>query len=143
MADKTITQLDAITTVSETHELAIWNGTTTKKITRSDFMRNTTVAAGSVTGAVSVDLSTGHHFTFTLGGDVDVTLTNPNDGVRYVFVVTNGANYNVNSIVVTGGVMYLEGGALPNVGNTATDIFEAICIGSDLYLYSHQNFSTV
>lgn len=143
MADKTITQLDAATTVTETDELAIWTGSTTKKITRSNFMRNTTVAAGSVSGAVSVDLSTGHHFTFTLGGNVDVTLTNPTDGERYVFVVTNGANYSVDSIVVTGGTMYLEGEALPNVGNAATDIFEAFCVGADLYLYSHKNFGTV
>ena len=143
MADKTITQLDAATTVTETDELAIWTGSTTKKITRSNFMRNTTVNAGSVSGAVSVDLSTGHHFTFTLGGNVDVTLSNPTDGERYVFIVTNGANYNVDSIVVTGGTMYLEGEALPNVGNTATDIFEAICVGTDIYLYSFKNFGTV
>ncbi len=143
MADKTITQLDAITTVSETHELAIWNGTTTKKITRSNFMRNTTVAAGSVTGAVSVDLSTGHHFTFTLGGNVDVTLSNPTDGERYVFIVTNGANYNVDSIVVTGGTMYLEGGALPNVGNTATDTLERSSAASDGYKVKCKNFGTV
>ncbi len=130
MADKKITQLDAATTVTETDELAIWTGSTTKKITRSNFMRNTTVAAGSVSGAISVDLRAGHHLTFTLGGNVDVTLTNPTDGERYVFIVTNGANYNVDSIVVTGGTMYLEGEALPNVSNSATDIFEAVCVGS-------------
>ena len=143
MADKTITQLDAITSVSETHELAIWNGTTTKKITRSNFMRNVTIAAGGISGAVDVDLGIGHHFTFTLNGDVDVTLNNPLDGERYVFIVTNGGNHNVNSIVVTAGVMYLEGGSLPNVTNSGTDIFEAVCIGSDLYLYQHKNFGTV
>lgn len=143
MADKTITQLDAATTVSETDELAIWTGSTTKKITRSNLMRNTTVAAGSVSGAISVDLSTGHHFTFTLAGNVDVTLTNPTDGERYAFIVTNGANYLVDSIVVTGGTMYLEDGSVPNVTPNKTDIFEAICVGTDLYLYSPKNFDTV
>jgi hypothetical protein len=143
MADKTITQLDAITAVSESHELAIWNGTTTKKITRSNFMRNVTIAAGGISGAVDVDLGIGHHFTFTLNGDVDVTLINPLDGERYVFIVTNGGNHNVNSIVVTGGVVYLENGNLPNVTSNKTDIFEAFCVGSDIYLYSIKRFETV
>ena len=144
MADYLISELPETTSTTAGQVYAVRKDGTTYHITQRNLERHEVVIGGNVSGTLSVDLSVGKTFEFTLTGDVDVTLNNGLDGERYIFVVTNSGSNNVNSITLgTGGNVYCEGGTLPNVTNNGTDIFEGNFIGNDLYLYAHQNFDVV
>ena len=144
MADYLITDLPETTTTTADQAYATRKAGTTYYITQRNIERHEVVNAGNVSGAVSVDLSAGKTFEFTLTGDIDVTLNNGLDGERYIFLVTNSGSNNVSSMTLgTGGNVYAEGGSLPNVTNNGTDIFEGHFIGNDLYLYAHTNFGVV
>jgi len=139
MADKKISELVELSTPVQSDVVPIVDSATTKKITLKNLVRTPVVAAGNVTGSLTVDLSTGNVFTFTLVGNVDVTLENALDGEKFYFIVTNDGSHNVDSITVTGGTFYGVGSTVPNVTNNGTDVFEAICVGSDIYMWSHKN----
>ena len=139
MADKKISELVELSTPVQSDVVPIVDSATTKKITLKNLVRTPVVAGGNVTGSLSVDLSLGNVFTFTLIGDVDVTLENALDGERFYFIVTNAGSHNVDSIAVTGGTFYGVGSTVPNVTNNGTDVFEAICVGNDIYMWTHKN----
>lgn len=139
MADKKISELVELSTPVQSDVVPIVDSATTKKITLKNLVRTPVVAAGNVTGSLTVDLSTGNVFTFTLVGNVDVTLQNALDGEKFYFIVTNADSHNVDSIVVTGGTFYGVGSTVPNVTNNGIDVFEAICVGSDIYMWTHKN----
>lgn len=139
MADKKISELVELSTPVQSDVVPIVDSATTKKITLKNLVRTPVVAAGNVTGSLTVDLSTGNVFTFTLVGNVDVTLENALDGEKFYFIVTNADSHNVDSIAVTDGTFYGVGSTVPNVTNNGTDVFEAICVGSDIYMWTHKN----
>jgi len=139
MADKKISELVELSTPVQSDVVPIVDSATTKKITLKNLVRTPVVAAGNVTGSLTVDLSTGNVFTFTLVGNVDVTLQNALDGEKFYFIVTNADSHNVDSIAVTGGTFYGVGYTVPNVTTNGIDVFEAICVGSDIYMWTHKN----
>jgi len=139
MADKKISELVELSTPVQSDVVPIVDSATTKKITLKNLVRKPVIAGGNVTGSLTVDLSTGNVFTFTLVGNVDVTLENALDGEKFYFVVTNSGSHNVDSITVTGGTFYGVGSTVPNVTNNGIDVFEAVCIGSDIYMWTHKN----
>jgi hypothetical protein len=138
MADKKISELTELTTPVQSDVVPIVDSATTKKITLKNLVRKPVIAGGDISGTVTVDLSVGNMFAFTLVGNVDVTIENALDGEKFYFVVTNGGNYDVQNFTVTGGNFYGEGASFPNVTHNHTDVFEAICVGSDVYMWSHK-----
>lgn len=139
MADKKISELVELTTPVITDVVPVVDSATTKKITLKNLIRRPSVFGGIVSGAVTIDLSIGNTFVFTLGGDVDVTLENAKDGEKFYFVVENGNNFNVNSFAITGGSIISTPTNPPHVTHNSTDIFEAICVGNDLFMWTHKN----
>jgi hypothetical protein len=139
MADKKISELVELSTPVQSDVVPIVDSATTKKITLKNLVRKPVIAGGDISGTVTVDLSVGNMFAFTLVGNVDVTIENALDGEKFYFIVTNSGSNNVDSIAVTGGTFYGVGSTVPNVTNNGIDVFEAICVGSDIYMWSHKN----
>lgn len=142
--DKKISELTQLTARTEQDVIAIVNGSTTKKITVEDFIREPVINAGNVSGSLSVDLSQGRWFIFTLTGNVSVTLSNEKEGEEFVFWVYSNGNYAVNSMTLTsGGNIYAQGGTLPNPANNAWNFYRGFVINGGLVLTELDNFSAI
>ena len=142
--DKKISQLTQLTARTEQDVIAIVNGGSTKKISVEDFIREPVINAGEVSGSLSVDLSQGRWFIFTLTGDVSVELSNEKEGEEFVFWVYSNGNYAVNDMVLTsGGNVYSVGGTLPNPANNAWNFYRGFVINGGLVLTEIDNFSAV
>ena len=142
--DKKISQLTQLTARTEQDVIAIVNDETTKKISVEDFIREPVINVGEVSGSLSVDLSQGRWFIFTLIGDVSVILSNEKEGETFLFWVYSNGNYAVNSMTLTsGGNVYSVGGVLPNPANNAWNLYQAYIINGGLILTEIDNFSAV
>lgn len=99
------------------------------------------VADGNSGTTKTLDLSQGNEHFLTLTGNVTLTVTNPVDGGRYVFVLATGAG----SFTVTWpGTFKWSGGSAPTITVTAskTDVCTAIYVASVTTYYAacNQNF---
>lgn len=142
--DKKISELTQLTARTESDVIAIVNSGVTKKITVEDFIREPVIDGGSISGAQSVDLSTGHWFKFVLIGDVSVTLTNEKEGEEYLFWVYSNGNYSVNSMVLaSGGNVYCQNGSLPNPSNNKWNFYRGFVINGGMILTELNNFSAI
>lgn len=117
--------------------------TTTYKTTRENFIKNETINAGNVSGTTNVDLSLYQHYIFTLVGNVSVNLTNPIEGMTYIFWVYANGSYSVNSMTIDTGNVYSVGGSLPNPSNNAWNLYQGISINGDFVLTEIGNFSAI
>lgn len=139
-----IGSLPTITNRGQADYLQISQSGTGKKITVEDFMAEPVINAGDVSGALTVDLSQGHWYTFTLIGDVSVTLQNEQPGARYLFWVYSNGNYAVNAMALaSGGNIYSKGGSLPNPANNAWNLYEGLVINGGMVLTELDNFSAI
>jgi len=142
--DKKISELTELTARTEQDVIAIVNGGTTKKISVENFTREPVINAGNVSGSISVDLSQGKWFIFSLTGNVSVTLSNEKEGEEFVFWVYSNGNYAVTDMVLTsGGNVYCQGGTLPNPANNAWNFYRAFIINGGLVLTELDNFSAI
>ena len=142
--DKKISQLTQLTARTEQDVIAIVNGGSTKKISVEDFIREPVINAGNVSGSLSVDLSQGRWFIFTLTGDVSVELSNEKEGEEFVFWVYSNGSYAVTSMTLTsGGNVYSVGGNLPNPNNNSWNLYRGFVINGGLVLTEIGNFSAV
>jgi hypothetical protein len=142
--DKKISELTQLTARTESDVIAIVNGGSTKKISVEDFIREPVINAGNVSGALSVDLSLGHWFIFTLTGNVSVTLSNEKEGEEFVFWIYSNGNYSVNSMTLTsGGNIYCQSGSLPNPANNKWNFYRGFVLNGGLVLTELDNFSAI
>ena len=142
--DKKISQLTQLTARTEQDVIAIVNDETTKKISVEDFIREPVINVGEVSGSLSVDLSQGRWFIFTLIGDVSVILSNEKEGETFLFWVYSNGNYAVNDMVLTsGGNVYSQGGTLPNPANNAWNFYQGYVINGGMVLTELDNFSAI
>lgn len=142
--DKKISQLTQLTARTESDVIAIVNGGSTKKISVEDFIREPVINAGNVSGGISVDLSLGRWFIFTLTGDVSVSLSNEKEGEEFLFWVYSNGNYSINSMTLTsGGNIYCKGGTLPNPANNAWNLYRGFVINGGLILTELDNFAAI
>jgi hypothetical protein len=142
--DKKISQLTQLTARTESDVIAIVNGGSTKKISVEDFIREPVINAGNVSGGISVDLSLGRWFIFTLTGDVSVSLSNEKEGEEFLFWVYSNGNYSINSMTLTsGGNIYCKGGTLPNPANNAWNLYRGFVINGGLVLTELDNFAAI
>jgi len=139
-----ITSLPLVTSRSQGDYLSISQSGLTNKITVEDFMAEPVINAGNVSGTITVDLSNGHWYIFTLTGNVSVTLENEQAGARYLFWVYSNGNYSVNAMsLASGGDIYSQGGSLPNPANNAWNLYEGIVINGGMVLTELDNFSAI
>lgn len=139
-----ISSLPTVTSRSQDDYLSISQSGLGKKITVEDFMAEPVVNAGNVSGTITVDLSNGHWYIFTLTGNVSVTLENEQAGARYLFWVYSNGNYAVNAMsLASGGNIYSQGGSLPNPANNAWNLYEGIVINGGMVLTELDNFSAI
>ena len=144
MADLKISQLTQLTARTEQDVVAIVNGGSTKKITVEDFIREPVVDAGSVSGALSVDLSQARWFIFNLIGNVQVTLSNEKEGETFLFWVYSTGNNTIDSMVLaSGGDVYSVGGTLPNPANNAWNLYQGYVVNGGMVLTEIDNFAAV
>ena len=142
--DKKISQLTQLTARTEQDVIAIVNGGTTKKISVEDFIREPVIDAGSVSGGISIDLSLGHWFIFTLTGNISLSLSNEKEGEEFLFWVYSNGNYSINSMTLTsGGNIYCKGGTLPNPANNAWNLYRGFVINGGMVLTELDNFSAI
>ena len=142
--DKKISQLTQLTARTESDVIAIVNGGSTKKISVEDFIREPVINAGNVSVGISVDLSLGRWFIFTLTGDVSVSLSNEKEGEEFLFWVYSNGNYSINSMTLTsGGNIYCKGGTLPNPANNAWNLYRGFVINGGLILTELDNFAAI
>jgi len=139
-----ITSLPTATSRSQGDYVSISQSGLSKKITVEDFMAEPVINAGNVSGTITVDLSGGHWYIFTLTGNVSVTLENEQAGARYLFWVYSNGNYSVNAMsLASGGNIYCKGGSLPNPANNAWNLYEGIVINGGMVLTELDNFSAI
>ena len=144
MADKKISELTQLTARTELDVVAIVNGGTTKKISVEDLIREPVLDGGDVSGALSVDLSTGRWFKFNLIGNVQVTLSNEKEGEVFLFWVYSTGNNTIDSMVLSsGGNVYSVGGTLPNPANNAWNLYQGYVVDDGLVLTEIDNFAVV
>lgn len=143
MSDVKISQLTQLSARTESDVIPIVNSGVTKKITVEDFTREPVYNAGNVSGSITVDLSLGKWFIFTLTGNVDVTLTNEKEGETFLFWVYANGNFSVTNITLSGGDIYSVGGNLPNPANNAWNLYQAYVINGGIVLTEIGNFSIV
>ena len=142
--DKKISELTQLTARTEQDVIAIVNSSTTKKISVEDFIREPVINAGNVSGSLSVDLSQGRWFIFTLTGNVAVTMSNEKEGEEFVFWVYSNGNYAVTDMTLSsGGNVYSVGGNLPNPANNAWNLYRGFVINGGLVLTEISNFSAI
>jgi len=142
--DKKISQLTQLTARTEQDVIAIVNGGSTKKISVEDFIREPLTDAGSVSGSVSIDLSLGHWFIFTLTGNISLSLSNEKEGEEFLFWVYSNGNYSINSMTLTsGGNIYCRGGSLPNPANNSWNLYRAFVINGGMVLTELDNLSSI
>jgi len=142
--DKKISQLTQLTARTEQDVIAIVNGGSTKKISVEDFIREPLTDAGSVSGSVSIDLSLGHWFIFTLTGNISLSLSNEKEGEEFLFWVYSNGNYSINSMTLTsGGNIYCKGGTLPNPANNAWNLYRGFVVNGGMVLTELDNFSSI
>jgi hypothetical protein len=142
--DKKISQLTQLTARTERDVIAIVNGGSTKKISVEDFIREPLTDAGSVSGSVSIDLSLGHWFIFTLTGNISLSLSNEKEGEEFLFWVYSNGNYSINSMTLTsGGNIYCKGGTLPNPANNAWNLYRGFVVNGGMVLTELDNFSAI
>jgi hypothetical protein len=142
--DKKISDLTQLTARTEGDVIAIVNSGTTKKITVEDFIREPVINAGNVSGSLSVDLSIGKWFIFTLTGNVTVTLSNEKEGEEFVFWVYSNGNFAVTDMILSsGGNVYSVGGNLPNPTNNKWNFYRGFVINGGLVLTEIGNFSAI
>ena len=142
--DKKISQLTQLTARTESDVIAIVNGGSTKKISVEDFIREPLTDAGSVSGSVSIDLSLGHWFIFTLTGNISLSLSNEKEGEEFLFWVYSNGNYSINSMTLTsGGNIYCKGGTLPNPANNAWNLYRGFVVNGGMVLTELDNFSAI
>lgn len=143
MSDVKISQLTQLSARTESDVIPIVNSGVTKKITVEDFTREPVYNAGNVSGSITVDLSLGKWFIFTLTGNVSVTLTNEKEGETFLFWVYANGNFSVTNITLSGGDVYSVGGNLPNPANNAWNLYQAYVINGGIVLTEIGNFSIV
>ena len=142
--DKKISELTQLTARTQSDIVAIVNDSTTKKISVDDFIREPVINAGNVSGSLSVDLSQGKWFIFSLTGDVSVTLSNEKEGQEFIFWVYSNGNYAVTNMTLSsGGDVYSKGGVLPNPANNAWNLYRAFVLNGGLVLTELDNFSAI
>jgi hypothetical protein len=142
--DKKISQLTQLTARTESDVIPIVNGGSTKKITVEDFIREPVINAGNVSGNISVNLSLGKWYIFTLTGNVTVTLSNEKEGEEFLFWVYSNGNFAVTDMILSsGGNVYSVGGNLPNPANNAWNLYKAFVINGGLVLTEIGNFSAI
>ena len=142
--DKKISQLTQLTARTESDVIAIVNGGSTKKISVEDFIREPVINAGSVSGGISVDLSLGRWFIFTLTDNVSVSLSNEKEGEEFLFWVYADGNPSITSMTLTsGGNIYCVGGTLPNIANNAWNLYRGFVINGGLVLTELDNFAAI
>lgn len=139
-----IASLPTATTRDQEDYLQISQSGTARKITVEDFMAEPVVNAGNVSGSITVDLSQGHWYIFTLTGNVSVTLQNEQAGARYLFWVYSNGNYAVTAMSLSsGGNIYSQGGSLPNPANNAWNLYEGFVVNGGMVLTELDNFSAI
>jgi hypothetical protein len=142
--DKKISQLTELTARTEQDVIAIVNDGTTKKISVENFTREPVINAGNVSGGISVDLSQGKWFIFTLTGNVSVRLSNEKEGEEFLFWVYSNGNYAVTSMTLdSGGDIYCVGGSLPNPANNRWNFYRGFVINGGMILTEIDNFSAI
>jgi hypothetical protein len=142
--DKKISQLTQLTARTESDVIAIVNAGSTKKISVEDFIREPVINAGNVSGSISVDLSVGKWYIFTLTGNVTVTLSNEKEGEEFLFWVYANGSFSVTDMILSsGGNVYSVGGNLPNPANNAWNLYRAFVINGGLVLTEIGNFSAI
>ena len=102
---------------------------------------------GTVSGAVSVDISQQSVLTFTLGGNISsITFNNYREGGFYEFWVYNSGSYTITASGVTLGgtsnTVYAKGGAL-NPTNNGYTYYRMLIVNGVGILDEHLNFSAL
>lgn len=100
-----------------------------------------TISGGSVSGVVSVDLSLGTIYKFSITGNItSVDFTNWREGQRVEFIVENTASYTISAMTITGGgQIYTKGGTV-NPTNNAFTKYKGVIVDGDMFLNEELNF---
>lgn len=102
-----------------------------------------TINAGTVAGAIDVDLSLGSLFFFSISGDVSVNFINITEGQKVQFWVDNLGSHNVTGMTITGGGdVYAKGGNVNPTSNQITGYYGTI-VNGNMFLDEHLNFQVV
>lgn len=102
-----------------------------------------TINAGTVAGAIDVDLSLGSLFFFSLSGDVSVNFINWVEGQKVQFWVDNLGTHNVTGMTISGGGdVYAKGGNVNPTSNQITGYYGTI-VNGNMFLDEHLNFQVV
>lgn len=102
-----------------------------------------TINAGTVAGAIDVDLSLGSLFFFSISGDVSVNFINITEGQKVQFWVDNLGNHTVTGMTIAGGGdVYAKGGNVAPTNNEITGYYGTI-VNGNMFLDEHLNFQVV
>ena len=102
-----------------------------------------TINAGTVAGAINVDLSLGSLFFFSISGDVSVNFINITEGQKVQFWVDNLGNHTVTAMTIAGGGdVYAKGGTVAPTNNQITGYYGTI-VNGNMFLDEHLNFQVV
>jgi hypothetical protein len=101
--------------------------------------------AGSKTntaGTYTVNWNSGNTQKITLNSDADLTFTNVKNGGQYTLVVENSASYSITGATASGYTIKCEGGVLPNITNSGTDICVLSVVDNVIYVRHFADFDT-
>jgi len=100
-----------------------------------------TISGGSVSGVVSVDLSQGTLYKFSITGNItSVDFINWREGQRAEFIVENTGSYTISAMTISGGgSVYVQGGSV-NPTNNAFTKYRGVIVDGDMFLNEELNF---
>jgi hypothetical protein len=102
------------------------------------------VNVGSVSGTISVDLSLGTLYTFTLTGSSSVDFINWKEGQRVQFFVYSNGSHNITAMTISGGGdVYADGGTLPAPTNNGYTLYTGVILNGDMILLEDKSLAAI
>lgn len=103
------------------------------------------IAAGNVGGTISVDLSLGTLFTFTLTGSSSVDMVNGREGQRVQFFVYSTGGHSITAITINSGLgsVYTANGNLPSPTNNGYTLYTGVIMGGNMILLEDKSLAAV
>jgi len=102
------------------------------------------VNGGNVSGTLSVDLSQGTLFTFTLTGSSSVDFINWREGQRVQFFVYSNGSHNITAMTISGGGdVYTDGGTIPAPTNNGYTLYTGVIMNGDMILLEDKNLAAI
>lgn len=102
------------------------------------------INAGNVGGGtISVDLSQGDQFIFSLTGTSGVSFINKQEGQRCLFFVYSNGAHNISAMTINSGSVYTTGGNLPTPTNNGYTMYEGWVMNGDMILLEHDGLDAI